>query len=174
MVRAEVAEIQGAIVDGVAGFAQPKPSKVVLYCQLAWMLVNQERCTLKELQVVCGGLVYFALFRRPLLATLNEVWRFMEKLKVLPPVIRLSVPLAVKEELLTFILLTPLAQIDFRCPFVEHVTCSDASTTGGGICVSEGLTSYGMAALNSERGGDSAGVDCWPFRRTGGPEVGCG
>ena len=154
VVRAEVAEIQGAIVDGVAGFAQPKPSKVVLYCQLAWMLVNQERCTLKELQVVCGGLVYFALFRRPLLATLNEVWRFMEKLKVLPPVIRLPIPRVVKEELLTFILLTPLAQIDFQSPFLEHVTCSDASTTGGGTCVSEGLTSYGVAALNSESRGE--------------------
>ena len=49
---------------------------------------------------------------------------------------------------------TPLAQIDFRCPFVDHVTCSDASTTGGGVCVSEGLTSYGVAALNAETRGD--------------------
>ena len=149
-VRSPVAEIQGAIVDGVAGFAQPKASKIVLYCQLALMLVQQERCTLKELQVVCGGFVYFAMFRRPLLSALNDVWRFMEKLKRLPPVVRLPVPPEVKRELLLFILLTPLAalaQIDFRSPFVEHVTCSDASTTGGGICVSEGLTGYGVAAL---------------------------
>ena len=82
--RAGVAEIQGAVVDGLEGFAQPKPSKVVLYCQLALMLVRQGACTLKELQVVCGGFVYFALFRRPLLSTLNEVWRFMEKWKKLP------------------------------------------------------------------------------------------
>ena len=61
---------------------------------------------------------------------------------------------SIQGELLTFILVTPLAQIDFRCPFVEHVTCSDASTTGGGVCVSEGLTSYGLAALNSESRGD--------------------
>ena len=152
--RAGVAEIQGAIVDGLEGFAQPKPGKVVLYCQLALMLVTRASCTLKELQVVCGGFVYFALFRRPLLAALNEVWRFMERLKRLPPVVRLPVPTEVQRELLMFILLTPLAQIDFRCPFVDHVTCSDASTTGGGVCVSEGLTSYGVAALNAETRGD--------------------
>lgn len=119
-----------------------------LFCVHRWMLVKKGKCTLK------GGFVYFALFRRPLLAALYEVWRFMERLKALPPVVRLSVPTEVQRELLTFILLTPLAQIDFRCPFVEHVTCSDASTTGGGICVSEGLTSYGVAALNSESRGD--------------------
>ena len=134
--RSGVAEIQGAIVDGLEGFAQPKPSKVILYCQLALMLVRQAECMLKELQVVCGGFVYFTMFRRPLLAGLNEVWRFMEQLKKLPPVVRLPVPEAVQRELLTFILLTPLAQIDFRCPFVDHVTCSDASTTGGGVCAS--------------------------------------
>ena len=53
----------------------------------------------------------------------------MEKLKKLPPMVRLPVPKEVQGELLTFIQVTPLAQIDFRCPFVEHVTCSDASTT---------------------------------------------
>ena len=51
VVRAPVAEIQGAIVDGVAGFAQPKANKIALYCQLALMLVEQGQCTLKELQV---------------------------------------------------------------------------------------------------------------------------
>ena len=152
--RAPVAEIQGAVVDGVAGFAQPKASKIALYCQLGLMLVEQGKCTLKELQVVCGGFVYFAMFRRPLLSVLNEVWKFMEKLKRMPPVVRLSVPPEVQRELLMFILLTPLAQIDFRCPFMEHVTCSDASTSGGGICVSEGLTGYGIAALNAECRGD--------------------
>ena len=152
--RAPVAEIQGAILDGVEGFAQPKAGKVTLYCRLAVMLVERGSCTLKELQVVCGGFVYFTMFRRPLLGILNEVWRFMEKLKHLPPVVRLPVPVGVQRELMIFTLLTPLAQIDFRCPFMDHVTCSDASTSGGGVCVSEGLTGYGMTALNTESRGD--------------------
>ena len=98
--------------------------------------------------------MYFAMFRRQLLGFLNEVWRFMEKLKTLPPVVRLPVPVGVQRELLSFTLLSPLAQIDFRCPFLEHVTRSDASTGGGGVCVSEGLTGYGVAALNTESRGD--------------------
>ena len=46
----------------------------------------------RELQVVCGGLVYFTGFRRPLLSALNAVWRFMEELKTVPPVVRLPPP----------------------------------------------------------------------------------
>ena len=110
--RSPVAEIQGAVVDGAAGFAQPKAGKITLYCRLALMLVEQAKRTLKELQVVCGGFVYFTMFRRQLLGILNEVWRFMEKLKRLPPVVRLPVPVEVQRELLIFTLLSPLAQID--------------------------------------------------------------
>jgi hypothetical protein len=44
--------------------------------------------------------------------------------------------------------------MDFRSQFCEQVTCSDASTLGGGICVSEGLTEYGVAATNCTIRGD--------------------
>ena len=147
-------EIQGAIVDGELGFAMPRPEKVLLYVSLALNLVQRKRCTLKELQVVCGGFVYFCMFRRPLLCALNEVWRFMEKLKHLPPVVRMPMPKRVVKELLRFILICPLAQMSMKLPLAEHVTCSDASTRGGGFCVSEGLTGYGVAALGSEVRGD--------------------
>lgn len=62
----------------------------------------------------------------------------MERLKKLPPVIRLPLPDSVAKELLRFILLCPLAQMSFKLPIAEHITCSDASTQGGGFCVSEG------------------------------------
>ena len=148
------AEIQGAIVDGELGFAMPRPEKVLLYVSLGLCLVQRRHCTLKELQVVCGGFVYFCMFRRPLLCALNEVWRFMVRLKRLPPVVRMPLPKQVMRELLRFILLCPLAQMSFKLPLGEHVTCSDASTSGGGFCVSEGLTGYGMAALDAEVRGD--------------------
>lgn len=56
-----MAEVQGAVVDGVAGIAFPKKDKVLKYCQLAYMVVKQGRATLKEMQVVGGGLVYLAM-----------------------------------------------------------------------------------------------------------------
>ena len=152
--RALKAEIQGAIVDGSLGFAMPRLEKVLLYVFLGLSLVQRRYCTLKELQVVCGGFVYFCMFRRPLLCALNEVWRFVERLKRFPPVVRMPLPRQVTRELLRFILLRPLAQMSFKLPLGEHVTCSDASKAGGGFCVSEGLTGYGVAALDSEVRGD--------------------
>lgn len=85
----------------------------------------------------------------------------MEKLKKFPPVIRAKMPRQVVKELLRFILLCPLAHISFKTELAEHVTCSDALTGGGGgFCVSEGLTGYGVAALSSEVRGDIPEEEC--------------
>ena len=67
---------------------------------------------------------------------------------------RKPLPDQVLAELARFVLLLPLAQMEFRSTLCDQVTCSDASTLGGGICVSEGLTSYGVAAANSQVRGD--------------------
>ena len=147
------AEIQGALFDGLLGYAIAKPDKIWQYALLGLQLLENGRCTLKELQVVCGGFVYIAMFRRALLCSLNEVWRFMQSLKARPHD-RLALPLQVQAELARFISLMPLAQMDFRDGLCDQVTCSDASTLGGGICVSEGLTAYGVSAANSQVRGD--------------------
>ena len=61
------AEVQGAIIDGSEGIAFPKPEKILKYAQLGRTLVEAEHSTQKQLQVVAGGFVYCAMFRRPLL-----------------------------------------------------------------------------------------------------------
>ena len=144
------AEVQGAVVLGDLGIAIPKPAKVVQYVKLSLELLNVGACTLRELQVVCGGLVYMAMFRRPLLCGLNKVWEFMESFKQQPVVVRLPLPAPVKLELARMISLVPLAQLNFSNRLRTEVTCSDASEVGGGICVSKGLTDYGVTAANSE------------------------
>ena len=154
MCQSSKAEIQGAIFDGQKGLAYPKPPKVHLYVQLALELLKRGQATQREMQVVCGGFVYFCLFRRPLLSALNAVWRFIEGFKAHPPVIRLALPQEVVVELVRFIALVPLARMDFRLVCQGDVTCSDASTTGGGACVSTQLTSYGVAASNATVRGD--------------------
>ena len=75
-----IAEVQGALVDGTLGVAYPKPAKVGVYTRLALELLRRGAATQRELQVVCGGFVYFSLFRRPLLASLNSVWHMIESL----------------------------------------------------------------------------------------------
>lgn len=149
-----VAEVQGAIVDGELGIAYPKPPKVALYVGLALELLRRGSGTQRELQVVCGGFVYFCMFRRPLLAALNSVWAFIEGFKAHPPVVRLPLPATVRLELARFCALIPLARLDFRLRCMGQVTASDASSSGGGACVSTGLTSYGAAAANASVRGD--------------------
>ena len=152
--RAVRGEVQGALLDGEAGYAIPKPEKVQVYCKLADELIRRGQCTLRELQVVCGGFIYICMFRRALLCCLNEVFVHMQRFEGEAPVVRLALPWAVKVELSRFITLVPFGQMDFRAPIDGVVTCSDASTSGGGACSSLGLSDYGRAALNAEVRGD--------------------
>ena len=148
------AEVQGALVLGDLGIAMPKPQKLVQYMRLAMELLSKGECKLRELQVVCGGFVYFTGFRRPLLCALNGVWLFMEEFKSYPPVVRLPLPDVVVTELVRFLCLVPLAQLCFTPKIQGTVTCSDASMTGGGMCASVGLTNYGRMACDTNIRGD--------------------
>ena len=116
------------------------------YIGLTWELLRRNFCTQRELQVIVGGLVYISMFRRALLSSLNAVWRLIEDLSHEPPVVRRVLPREVQCELARFVALIPLAQMDFRLVMKNQVTASDASSTGGGISVSLGLTSFGVQA----------------------------
>lgn len=71
--RSSVAEVQGAITDGENGLAYPKEQKLLKYLSSALSLLGQTSVSQREMRVVCGGLVYVSMFRRPLLGTLNSV-----------------------------------------------------------------------------------------------------
>ena len=147
------AEVQGAMVDGDKGCAYPKPDKILKYTQLALLMLDQGKCSQKQMQVVAGGLVYIATFRRALMGGLNHIWAFIEEFNKYPPVIRLEIPYLVELEISRFIALLPLARINFRALPNPQVTASDASTTGGGVTVSRGLTNLGrIATLCPSRG----------------------
>eukprot|EP00438_Fugacium_kawagutii_P027330 Skav200816 [mRNA] locus=scaffold454:45465:48980:- [translate_table: standard] len=153
------AEVQGSVILGDVGVVVPKPQKVAQYISLGLELIKAGRASLKQLQIVCGGLVYLAMFRRPLLSSLNQVWVFMQQLKEFPPVVKLPLPAPVQRELFRFLCLAPLSQLNFRAPMLGQVTCSDASSTGGGFCVSKGLTGFGVAAANAPVRGEPGLVE---------------
>ena len=148
------AEVQGAWVDGSRGTATPKFSKVARYLSLAMEAVVQGKASQRELQIIGGGFVYIAMFRRPLLSGLNAIWKKITSLKGISPHQRSALSREVEVELIRFIAMSPLAFMNFRLPVSEHVTASDASTTGGGLCVSRGLSPYGLAASQAEARGD--------------------
>ena len=148
--RASRAEVEGAIVDGVGGVAYPKPVKLNKY--MASLLLQEETCNQKQAQVVAGGLVYISMFRRPMLGCLNQLWQFIESFRGYPPFIKFPIPAGVKLEIARFVCLIPsLAKLDFRLLVNGEVTASDASTTGGGITISTGLTGFGQAAAERAR-----------------------
>ena len=157
--QASGAEVQGAWVDGSKGTAAPKHSKVARYLGLACEAVVSGKATMRELQVIGGGFVYIAMFRRPLLSGLNAIWRKITSMKELGTHARQPLGKEVELELIRFISLSPLAFMNFRLPVSKHVTASDASTTGGGLCVSRGVSPYGLAASQAEARGDVLNPD---------------
>lgn len=148
------AEVQGAWINGITGTCGAKPSKILKYMALTLQLVFQGNATQRELQVVCGGLVYIAMFRRPLLSGLNAVWRAIVACEGKPTQWRIPLPKPVVKELVRFVGLVSLAVMDFRAAFDKSVSASDASTTGGGLVVSRGLSPFGQAASLSTVRGD--------------------
>lgn len=145
--RSPEAEVQGAQVDGVTGIAYPRECKLLKYMAAGLTLLQQDRVTQKQMQVVCGGLVYISMFRRQLLGGLNAVWRLIEDFNRKPGHAR-WLPTVCKLEIARFLALIPLARMDFRLGFDGQVTCSDASTSGGGICVSTQVSRAGALAAS--------------------------
>eukprot|EP00438_Fugacium_kawagutii_P036449 Skav224179 [mRNA] locus=scaffold257:56221:60355:- [translate_table: standard] len=149
VVRSKHAEVQGAQVDGELGVAFPRESKLLRYMGATLQLLSQQKVTQKQMQVVCGGLVYVSTFRRPLLGSLNAVWRFIESFNGSKQRHQL-LPVECRLELARFLCLVPLAKMDFRVSIHPRVTCSDASTTGGGICVTKGTSALGNLACEGK------------------------
>ena len=94
------------------------------------------------------------MFRRPLLGSLNSIWKFILSFEGFPPVIKLTIPKEVKLELARFLGLIPLAYLDFRCAVSKVVTASDASKSGGGVTASSHLTPAGCVAAQCPVRGD--------------------
>ena len=152
--RAIKAEVQGAWIDGDAGTISAKPSKIAKYVALGLELVYRGKASQRELQVVGGGFVYISMFRRPILCSLNQIWRTIVDLEGKGSHYRTVLKKEVICEIIRFIGLIPLALINLRTLFDPMVSVSDASTTGGGFCVSRGLTPYGASAASSSVRGD--------------------
>eukprot|EP00438_Fugacium_kawagutii_P012022 Skav218164 [mRNA] locus=scaffold5213:63405:66158:- [translate_table: standard] len=152
--REWLAEVQGALIDGEKGVVLAKPSKVAKYVGLVLRVLLAGKASQRELQVIGGGMVYIAMFRRPLLCGLNALWQVIVELEAKPKHVRVQLPRVVVLELCRFLSLIPLAFLNLRAKVATSVTASDASTYGGGICVSRGLSPYGLAASRAQVRGD--------------------
>eukprot|EP00438_Fugacium_kawagutii_P028520 Skav226749 [mRNA] locus=scaffold3942:27571:31074:- [translate_table: standard] len=152
VVRSSLTEMQGATVNGTLGVAYPREVKLSRYFALAFDLAGRPSGTQKQWQVACGGLVYFTMFRRPLLGGLNRVWAHIESFEQNRKRVQ-ATPMDCKAEILRLLGLLPLARMNFRWDMHPMVTCSDASTLGGGLCCSLRTTAMGtLVAQGALRG----------------------
>ena len=117
-------------------------------------LFKKGRCLPEGIAGDWGGMVYISMFRRPLLSGLKQIWRSIVELEDKPKLWRAPLKPAVVHEIARFLGLIPLAFINFRADFDSEVTASDASTSGGGVCVSRGLGPFGAAAAVSKARGE--------------------
>ena len=152
--RQQVAEVQGAVLDGHLGIAHPKIEKVLKYVYLAYLLLRSAASSQRQMQVVGGGLVYIAMFRRPLLGGLNHIWQFIISCEGYPPVVKLPIPREVKVEISQFLGMIPIAYMNFRRAISPCVTASDASEYGGGVTASQNVSPVGAVASGLPIRGD--------------------
>eukprot|EP00435_Cladocopium_sp_Y103_P047861 s841_g14.t1 len=94
------------------------------------------------------------MFRRPLLGSLNHVWKFILDCTGYPPVVQFTLPPEVVKELGRFLGLLPLAYMNFRNEISAIATASDASQFRGCVTASEGLTRWGATASACTARGD--------------------
>ncbi|CAE7898809.1 unnamed protein product, partial [Symbiodinium microadriaticum] len=131
----------GAEVDGVAGLLSAPRLKIL---ETGWLLVwvlGRPVLSARMKMVLLGRLTRCFEFRRPLMCLLNKCWPKSMWCRATP------LPDDHAFELITAGALLCLAVMDLRTPVSGLVTCSDASTMGGGMCVSAGLTDAGEKLL---------------------------
>lgn len=131
-------------MDGAAGRVYAKLSKIAKYVALALHVLKKGITLKRELQVNGGGLVYVAMFNRPMLCGLNQIWRETVALEGRTRGARVPLRREVVHELSRFVSLLPLAFINLRA-WADPL---DGSSTGGGFCVSKGLIPYRAALKN--------------------------
>ena len=153
-------ERMGAQIDGLSGFLSVPFEKLL---ETGWFFIWSLRLQAvrpKVMMMILGRLVRCFEFRRPLMSWLNHSWPSSILSSAKPYSAR------VFTELLNAISMLPLACCDLRTPVNGLVTCSDASTKGGGLCASSGLTEAGenMLAWLDHKGQDPDSVG---FRRLG-------
>ena len=123
--------ILGAEFDGVAGRVSAPRDRTLCLCVITSHVAAKAHCTRKLLDTLVGCWIHVLLFRRPLFALLDVVFREGRGLPADQP-FRLSRQAV--NELLLLSVLGSTAQADLRVNYDPQLFCMDASPTAGAIC----------------------------------------
>ena len=125
----------GAQVDGEQGTLGGSSDRLRKICLATMWLLSQKYLKRKQVQIVAGRWVFAMQFRRPTMSIFNAVWTFVGgagKCRIAD----------VRQELAMAIMLCPLMHTSLRAWITDHITASDASSTGGAVSVSRALTGF--------------------------------
>eukprot|EP00438_Fugacium_kawagutii_P010778 Skav220890 [mRNA] locus=scaffold3880:13453:20349:+ [translate_table: standard] len=130
--------ILGADFDGIRGRVSAPRDRTILLMWLTALVAKLGTCTRQVLCSLLGCWVHVILFRRPLLALIDAL--FKEGIGNAPTkVFKLSSH--ARHELISLVVLGPCAQADLRVNHCPKVFSLDASPYGGAIVTAETTTS---------------------------------
>ena len=129
-----VVERKGALVDGLVGRVSVPDKTFLSTYVFAFRVLGLWWIHWQTWLMLLGRINRILEFRSPLSSCLNSVWHFVGLNGGRHPT------LEVHCELLACLCGLQSAATDMRSPIWEEVICSDASTEGGGACVSTGLS----------------------------------
>lgn len=124
----------GADLDGLAGRVSAPRSRILMLMFITSVVCRKGTCTRQMLSSILGCWIHVVLFRRPLLALIDAL--FKEGLH-LPETQTFQLSKQSRHELMSLCILGTCAQADLRVGFCPRIYALDASPWGGGIVVSD-------------------------------------
>ena len=140
----------GADLDGIAGRVSAPRSRILMLILVTSIVCRKGTCTRQMLSSILGCWIHVVLFRRPLLALIDALFKEGLHLKD-TKTFRLSSQ--ARHELMSLCILGTCAQADLRVGFCPRIYALDASPWGGGIVVSEATSSATAELWHSEQRG---------------------
>lgn len=159
-------------IDGRRGILCAPRLRILMLSKLTLRLVQIGWTTKLLLETIIGSWIFVLLFRRPLLAILNDVFHEGSKIKSRDEIFCLST--GAKQELLLLTLWAPFAYTNLRSSPLSQIFCSDASLAGCGVCSAAVSTSTTLELCRiSEQKGfytriDSSTLGCYDAVQDGG------
>ena len=152
VVAAEVAQELGAELQGNAGTIGPSGLRVLKLIQCTLVTLAKKRLKHKWVQVVAGRWVHCMSFRRPTMTCLDVTWSYVAG-KVGGP----AAEARVRAELFGCCCIALLMHGNLKAGPSQVTTASDASSTGGAVGKSDGLTLAGSQFAGADRANLSGG-----------------
>lgn len=141
----------GTQVDSQSGLVSVPTSKLRQIEMLTCALLQGGLVTKKAMQKLVGLFVHPFMHRRECMSIFNHVYKFIERT---PEGHSVKIPQHVKDELITAVLLLPLASSSARWPVSTQVSATDASSVAGGraATLTNGAFSKTLYRFGEKRG----------------------